>query len=452
MDTRLTVEQQRRIPHSRMFERQLFKNRAAFVLSLLLTAVVSSFLTRVAFTPSVTLNGRDYFAAEKSTLSPSVLDAHSATNFVADFGTYSRIQREGRSQFAGRTRAHSLPFITGDGFRMLADVVIDEVSSGIFDEDGCFDWRSPSTCSHIGRSLGLTSGQAVIIFVKSDQVTSFFSSGCFEAIDAAPIVLVTHNGDDDMPSDVNARYLDFPQLVHWFAQNCDREHAKLTCIPIGLENRHWGPPSNAGAHGSLPELMLGMMSARAPAYPVPELAQWAVEKMNESVIEHTWAFFSAGTHPSRARLLSLLANAHAAGAALWATTKAPTSGRYFVSDLYREMLYYAAIVCPRGNGRDTHRMWEALYLGRLVVTLHSPADALWDGLPVLLLDSWDALPGAEDAVLAAARNARIPPAALQKLTLPYWMCLIGAAARRRDQFCSMEAILRILHSPGYCNS
>jgi hypothetical protein len=35
---------------------------------------------------------------------------------------------------------------------------------------------------------------------------------------------------------------------------------------------------------------------------------------------------------------------------------------------HRNMLNAAAVICPRGHGLDTLRMWEALYLGRVIVT------------------------------------------------------------------------------------
>jgi hypothetical protein len=120
--------------------------------------------------------------------------------------------------------------------------------------------------------LNFRTQQAVVLFITSNQVLPFFSSGCFESI-LIPVVLITHNGDEDQPSDGNAQYLDHPNLVHWFAQNCDRVHEKLTCIPIGIENRQWGPPSDVGSHGSMPELLLGMMATRMPAYDASELSE-----------------------------------------------------------------------------------------------------------------------------------------------------------------------------------
>ena len=47
------------------------------------------------------------------------------------------------------------------------------------------------------------------------------------------------------------------------------------------------------------------------------------------------------------------------------------------------------VFCPQGNGIDTHRIWETLYMGSYpVVIRHSTHNNLND-LPILFIDSWD---------------------------------------------------------------
>ena len=359
--------------------------------------------------------------------------------YISDFGIYSKVQRVGRTSFLGKSREHSLPLITGDGFRMISDLIIDNSSNDPSDAKSLFDWESKSACESAGRSLNLGTGQALVLFIKNFLVRSFFASDCFERI-FVPVVLITHNGDEDQPSDDNARYLNHPNLIHWFAQNCDRVHEKLTCIPIGIENRQWGPPSIDGSHGSMPELLLGMMSSRMPSYTARELALTA---RNDNKYQHTWAYFPRTTHSSRNDLMSILETSNLQ----WVRTSGATDvGKYFVTDFYRNILQHVAIVCPRGNGRDTHRAWESLYLGRVIITLHSPADKLWDGFPVILLNSWEDLPTHENVILDAATKSETRDS-LHKLFMPHWICLIGSAANRSSDFCGKEAIIRILKSP-----
>jgi hypothetical protein len=57
---------------------------------------------------------------------------------------------------------------------------------------------------------------------------------------------------------------------------------------------------------------------------------------------------------------------------------------------YREeLLDHKFILCPRGNGVDTHRMWEALYCGVIpIVQRHQVHSYLENSLPVLFVDSY----------------------------------------------------------------
>ena len=46
-------------------------------------------------------------------------------------------------------------------------------------------------------------------------------------------------------------------------------------------------------------------------------------------------------------------------------------------------------VCPEGNGVDTHRMWETLYMETIPIVKRSPVHRDWEDLPVYWVDSWD---------------------------------------------------------------
>jgi hypothetical protein len=48
------------------------------------------------------------------------------------------------------------------------------------------------------------------------------------------------------------------------------------------------------------------------------------------------------------------------------------------------------IPCPAGNGLDTHRVWEAIYLGAVPVIIESEfcGDATW---PVIVVKNWSEL-------------------------------------------------------------
>ena len=47
-------------------------------------------------------------------------------------------------------------------------------------------------------------------------------------------------------------------------------------------------------------------------------------------------------------------------------------------------------VCPRGNGQDTHRLWESIYLKTIPILLRNNFSLNFYNLnlPVLLIDNW----------------------------------------------------------------
>ena len=50
------------------------------------------------------------------------------------------------------------------------------------------------------------------------------------------------------------------------------------------------------------------------------------------------------------------------------------------------------VLCPEGNGPDTHRLWEVLYMGGTpIVTTNELLDSLYDALPVIKLRDWSEL-------------------------------------------------------------
>jgi hypothetical protein len=214
-------------------------------------------------------------------------------------------------------------------------------------------------------------------------------------------------------------------------------HAKFTCLPIGLENRYLGPGFQHGSHGSVPEFMLGLLVGRVPATPALDVAS--------SNPRHTLALWNVATFPGERGPLRDRIGAGLNAEFSW--VDAP-GGRLSFIDYYRTTLAHAAVLSPRGNGWDCVKTWEALLLGRMPVVRSGPLDRLYEGLPVLILPTWEDLN--ETIVLRAVRDfaARGPALATERLFLPYWLCRVGTTAGRRVEFCSRDALLAVLSDTG----
>jgi hypothetical protein len=83
------------------------------------------------------------------------------------------------------------------------------------------------------------------------------------------------------------------------------------------------------------------------------------------------------------------------------------------------------VLCPEGNGVDTHRLWETLYMGGIPIIKASPyMNTLVKNLPVLIVDEWKQI---LDTNFLEQAYFRIKNGSFNydKLFWPYWRHLIS---------------------------
>ena len=57
---------------------------------------------------------------------------------------------------------------------------------------------------------------------------------------------------------------------------------------------------------------------------------------------------------------------------------------------YEQLRRSKYVVCPQGEGHDTHRIYESLYFGAIPVVLSpNPLDAMYEGWPLKRVTSWE---------------------------------------------------------------
>ena len=147
----------------------------------------------------------------------------------------------------------------------------------------------------------------------------------------------------------------------WFAQNADITHEKLRPVPIGL---------NCFEHA-------------------PEMRQ-AQQKLDEGKRTKLVFVNFGNTHPSRKVVLDQFCPK---GRSSFATCSVKTQqnnimGNPHLVSYYRKVAEHKYVVAPRGNGWDTHRLWEALYLGCIPIVGSSPLDPLYKDLPIFVVSDW----------------------------------------------------------------
>lgn len=175
-------------------------------------------------------------------------------------------------------------------------------------------------------------------FVKTDLIDLFFKS----YLPHEPFILVTHNSDHQVGPQ-HLKYLDLANLVQWYAQNVNFSHPKLISIPIGL--------CNFSDHEIFATTIIG----------------------NKQNI--VYANYSLNTNRS-ARLECLN------------QTKIPLAPAVPLDIFNQKMAESYFVLAPDGNGVDTHRLWEALYLRAVPIVTKSINTLFYKDLPLIILDSW----------------------------------------------------------------
>ena len=173
-----------------------------------------------------------------------------------------------------------------------------------------------------------------------------------------PFTLITHNSDFNLlESDpLVQKILDSEKLVCWWGQNLCFIHPKMRILPIGLANTTWD-------HGKI-ENYIGVSTNKS---------------------EDIYFNFNIYTNREKREVCYNVLK-----------TQLPFLPMLPVAENVKRLAQYKWCICPEGNGVDTHRLWEAMYLRCVPIVLRSPfIDALMhytEGeLPIYVVDTWSNL-------------------------------------------------------------
>lgn len=195
-----------------------------------------------------------------------------------------------------------------------------------------------------------------VVFCKIDEVLRFFEK---LRLTRQRIILVT--GEGDLPCDAFRQSFLPANVVHWFATNVTCPHSRVTALPLGL-----GLPSSPTTL-TADELIV------------------AKESENE---KRGWIYvnFRPQSNPDQRRI-PYENFQKISQSSTWVTFEEPAqnneNGRY-LSQLVRHRF----VLCPPGNGVDTHRMWEAILAGAIPVVKRSVAMEPFKELPILFVDDF----------------------------------------------------------------
>tara|TARA_Y100000592_G_C5481991_1_gene326199 strand:+ start:11016 stop:11867 length:852 start_codon:yes stop_codon:yes gene_type:complete len=190
-----------------------------------------------------------------------------------------------------------------------------------------------------------------------------------------PIVLISHNSDvtiesheDDIrfyPSLKEDRFQSCKlprQIKKWFSQNLNIKNDKVfKSLPIGLERRRW----SGGEKHKFLESCLGVFSVnKKHLLYVNYNIQNNPEKRSKEINDIERVLDKRYFGPQKCDF--------------------PVYAIDIINSEY--------VLCPTGNGLDTHRAWEALYLGSYPIVEDNFCNrAIFDSLPALFIKDFESL-------------------------------------------------------------
>jgi hypothetical protein len=252
------------------------------------------------------------------------------------------IRRSFLRKFIGFDNRSSAPYLSGDTFKYLSDLI--------------FEGKS----INFSKDLGTTSKESPIIFTQGWPVSSAakeLANFCAHGNSFPNASLIIHNCDE-IPSHDQMMTLagSFRKVysVNWLG-----DPKIITPLPIGLENRDKRRNGVPGDYAKA--IRKGLLS------------------FEQRDINFLVCFSMHTNRAEREEAMRYAIN---------------TPGCHVVTDpitpkQYRKLLLRSKfVISPPGNGPDCHRTWEAMYLGAIPVVKKTSWPFQHKDLPVIQLENW----------------------------------------------------------------
>ena len=188
-----------------------------------------------------------------------------------------------------------------------------------------------------------------IVYIHGDHLYRMYDIIKFMKND---FILISHNSDEN----IDNRYIELlenKKIIRLYSQNLVLSHPKAYFLPIGLANSMW-------PHGNL------------------QIIQESVKYIN-NIKNEIYFNFSINTNKlERQRCFDTVLKK----GVKWEN---PCDFKNYLQRL--KTCKYS--ICPVGNGIDTHRFWESVYLGVIPIVERNPLiDKLKPYFRMVILDNW----------------------------------------------------------------
>jgi hypothetical protein len=280
------------------------------------------------------------------------------------------------------------------------------------------EWDLYGNMSYPNFKINITPGTT--IYLHFDMVEQFINK--FIPLIINPFILVSGNSDHSTPTDFPSaeKLLNSDKLIMWFSQNVVvGEHPKLKHIPIGIDYHTLSV--GRGSHE--------WTNLQRPITPVSQELSIRNIKKTLKPINHcnrevavTNFHLAMDGPPRRIQYRVPIYNKlKDKNCMVWL----PKQTR---EEFWETLNDYAFVVCPFGNGLDTHRTWEVLALGRIPIIEKSPLNKVYEGLPVIEVEDWNKIDKLwlKQKHVEICFNLHSREYNLERIMLFYWKSVINS--------------------------
>lgn len=179
------------------------------------------------------------------------------------------------------------------------------------------------------------------VFVYGDNLKEWYTN-IFKRLKLPKIDLYCHNSDENIYKDELIDDLLKNESVNaFYSQNLSTMHEKARILPIGVANSCW-------EHGDL--------------YALKDVLY---KNYKYKKIDKIYVNFNENTYIHRKKYKESLKNLKEQSIMYIEDKELP------YKDYLNRLVKYKYCFCPRGNGLDTHRFWEAIYLGVIPIVINN---------------------------------------------------------------------------------
>lgn len=214
-----------------------------------------------------------------------------------------------------------------------------------------------------------------VIFCKTDFISSLFDK--LENF-SIPIKLITHESDFEINKNT---FEHRPNCIKkWFAINVNYKHSDLIPIPLGLANKY--------CKITLKENDLNPFEKKNKLL-------YINHRIETNLYHRSWIYNWFETNN-------------------WCTVDKPNLS---LEEFSKQISQHQFMLCPRGNGIDTHRLWECLYSNVIpIVENNIHYEQVLQNIPAIIVDSFKEVD--EDFLLSKLLETK--HCNLEKLNINWW--------------------------------